>query len=420
MQGPKISILIPTRERAPTLGPCLETCVAQEYANLEILVSDNASGPDTRDVVAKFTDARIRYFRQDARISMRQNFEFLIGRATGDYVIMIGDDDGIMPGAISAIADFLSRDPVDVLNWTSIVYDWPGRRVPGEGILNCKYQKMFGGLTRVDPRQRLGELARGERLTYLDGSNIYHGCVGRRVIERVRSATGRVFSDHLPDVYACVAFLFAAETMAHINHPLSISGVSLASHGYSFFADRDGAKINAAPTPAQSFAAEANNDPDLELPYNSHLRAAQYYSARGLLIANRHFGGDLKINIDAWARVIVAEGGRHCDLAVVAKSLGDDFELDRAIKAVIAGLPRIPAIAPSAGATPAAGLKEKFNRIFVRCRIGDRDDVFTAYQTLDRLLQRPRVARRGMARRLFDWLSLRERRGRVDLAREAA
>ena len=43
----KFTVIIPTRERAETLYYAIKTCVEQDYENLEIIVSDNASQDDT-------------------------------------------------------------------------------------------------------------------------------------------------------------------------------------------------------------------------------------------------------------------------------------------------------------------------------------------------------------------------------------
>ena len=55
--NPHFTVVIPTRERAEVLQHCLKTVVAQDYDNLEILVSDNFSCDDTEDVVRSFKES---------------------------------------------------------------------------------------------------------------------------------------------------------------------------------------------------------------------------------------------------------------------------------------------------------------------------------------------------------------------------
>lgn len=415
MPSPRFSILIPTRERAQTLGPCIQTCLAQRYDNLEILVSDNAGGPETRAVVSRFNDPRLKYFRQETRVSMRQNFESLAQKATGDYLIFIGDDDGMMPHAIEAMAAFLSSNPVDVLNWTGVVYYWPGRLFKNAGVLNFKYQKIFGGLSNVDIQKRLAGFAKGTTPNYIYGCNIYHGCVSRRVIDEVRAVTGQVFSDHMPDVYACIAFMFVARSMVYLDHPLSISGVSLASNGFSFFHDVNSDASALQSTPHDKFVAEAQLDSGVPHPYNADLRASQYHTANALVFASKAFRGKHEIDLDAWARIIVEEARHHCDLTTVAAMLSKDRDIDRAILAALNTTPVALQTSPNTS-DPHRKLREKFNRLYVNARIGDRDDVWTAHQMLERLLPRREIRNSNLAVRLVQWLALRRNRKRISPA----
>ena len=73
--GRKVSVVIPTRERHDTLYHCLRTVVDQDVDDLEIVVSDNASSSDTRDVVESFRSPRMKYVNTGQRLSMTHNFE---------------------------------------------------------------------------------------------------------------------------------------------------------------------------------------------------------------------------------------------------------------------------------------------------------------------------------------------------------
>ena len=87
-----ISIVIPSRDRAKYLKYSLQTALAISDQNLEILVSDNASEDNTKELVKSFSDSRLRYINTGARISMRANFELALKASRGDYVIFFGDD----------------------------------------------------------------------------------------------------------------------------------------------------------------------------------------------------------------------------------------------------------------------------------------------------------------------------------------
>src|SRR4051812_9107127 len=62
-EPPLFSVIIPCKNRGQYLAHTLRTCSTQKYERLEIIVSDDGSTDDTREVVHELarTDARIRY-----------------------------------------------------------------------------------------------------------------------------------------------------------------------------------------------------------------------------------------------------------------------------------------------------------------------------------------------------------------------
>src|SRR5687767_2195524 len=96
---PLISIVIPTRERVETLRSTLRTALNQESQRIEVLVSDNASTDGTAEFVASIRDPRLRYVNPGQRVSMSDNWDFALRSARGEYVVIIGDDDAVVPGA---------------------------------------------------------------------------------------------------------------------------------------------------------------------------------------------------------------------------------------------------------------------------------------------------------------------------------
>ena len=108
-QQPLITIIIPTRNRAETLVHALRTCTQQDYDHLRIIVSDNMSSDDTRQVVASCQDARVEYINPGTPLSMSHHWEFALAHVTEGYVSILGDDDGFIKGAVSEAAAIISK-----------------------------------------------------------------------------------------------------------------------------------------------------------------------------------------------------------------------------------------------------------------------------------------------------------------------
>jgi glycosyltransferase involved in cell wall biosynthesis len=89
---PKVSVVIPSYNSARFVGEAIESVLAQTYVDLEIIVVDDGSTDDTHDVVARFTDPRVRYVYQDNRErSAARNTG--IRAAQGEYVAFLDADD---------------------------------------------------------------------------------------------------------------------------------------------------------------------------------------------------------------------------------------------------------------------------------------------------------------------------------------
>lgn len=96
MELPLVSIGIPTYNRPEGLKKVIACVTNQTYPNLEIIISDNASGNKfVDDVVNGYLalDKRIKFFQQKTAISPLANFTFVLNQATGKYFMWAADDD---------------------------------------------------------------------------------------------------------------------------------------------------------------------------------------------------------------------------------------------------------------------------------------------------------------------------------------
>lgn len=94
--SPSVTIAIPTFNRPSQLAAALRSASAQDYQNLKIVVSDNASDADgITEIVSRLArhDGRISYFRQASNIGAQANFIWLLNHADTEYFMWFGDDD---------------------------------------------------------------------------------------------------------------------------------------------------------------------------------------------------------------------------------------------------------------------------------------------------------------------------------------
>ena len=89
---PLITIGIPTYNRAALVKGCVEGVLTQTYANIEVMVSDNASTDDTLAVLDTIKDERLRVMTSPKNVGAVENFSRCIREARGDYLVLLSDD----------------------------------------------------------------------------------------------------------------------------------------------------------------------------------------------------------------------------------------------------------------------------------------------------------------------------------------
>jgi glycosyltransferase involved in cell wall biosynthesis len=231
---PKLSVIIPTRERSDTLLHTLKTVVDQDYNNLEIIVSDNASEDQTKLVVESYKDARIRYINTQSRIGMSENWEFALSHVTGDFVMYLGDDDGLLPKACSDVAKIINYTKTRALIWNKSTYNWPSNLLaPNLLSFQCAYD-----LCEMRGEIMLKGVSSG-KTGYGRLPLLYSGFVSVDVINVVKNKTGTFFQSITPDVYSGIVLADELPTYLYSFRPFSINGGSNHSNGIATFTNND-------------------------------------------------------------------------------------------------------------------------------------------------------------------------------------
>lgn len=108
--NPLISIVLPTHNGEKYIGQAIQSCLSQTYKNIELIVIDDASGDDTKKIIKKFRDQRIKYlyFEKNLRLPKALNEGFK--RAKGDFFTWISDDNFFHRNALKEMINFLKEN----------------------------------------------------------------------------------------------------------------------------------------------------------------------------------------------------------------------------------------------------------------------------------------------------------------------
>jgi glycosyltransferase involved in cell wall biosynthesis len=255
---PRFTVIIPTRNRAEYLAHTLRTCMIQNYESLDVIVSDDGSTDNTREVVAEATrfDPRIRYTTPKDAKGMRENFEHALREVDPGYVIALGGDDGLLPNGIRGMHEVLQTTGTDLLAWPAPIYTYPGVR-SSAGQLVISRRK---GTKILDSQEFLRRQAR--TLHYLSDveSPMFYvkGVVSTALVDRVRqrSPDGRFYSCSTPDGYSGIVLAGEVPRYAFSSRPFSIFALSPTSQGLAYLDNEKDAKAR-----SESFFQEVSSRP---------------------------------------------------------------------------------------------------------------------------------------------------------------
>ena len=230
MSTPRFSILIPTRDRPETLRHTLATVVAQTGEDYEIVVADNCSSAETRALVQALGAPRLRYLRSDEVLPMADNWERGLDACEGEYVTVLGDDDGLVIGALAMARVLLDATQAEILSWMPHTYWWPDTIVPW--LRNLLFLDLGYGTIGCASRPVLKSFYDGE-LSFGMLPQIYKSFFHRGVIEDARTRYDAFFTprDVAPDVASGILGLHITESYLFSKRPLSIRGNSGKSTG---------------------------------------------------------------------------------------------------------------------------------------------------------------------------------------------
>jgi len=234
----KISVVIPSHNRNDLLDQALFTVLFEPYDHLEIVVFDNASQIPIKLKSYYKDHKQIKFFRSDIFLSVTESWNSAISQATGDYVIFLGDDDGLLPGFFSKINQILDE------------FEWP------DLIMSSLYQFFHPGVLPSNPEGHLTfmELAPGmgphsePHLVSQDIARHYvssslnterhflfqlPGYVIKRDFLFFERQRERVFEPPFPDYFLANYLLWQASKIVASPDPICFQGISKKSFGYT-------------------------------------------------------------------------------------------------------------------------------------------------------------------------------------------
>jgi glycosyltransferase involved in cell wall biosynthesis len=155
-RSPRVTIAIPTLDREKYLRLALESALVQTYPEIEVIVSNNASNDATAAYLARLSDPRVRVLTQPERLPIAQSWSACVSAATGEYFLLLSDDDLLEPTAIQELVAGFEADRV---------------HLPSPGIVYCGgyIVDSTGNKTRIFAPSPATESARELAMAFFSG-----------------------------------------------------------------------------------------------------------------------------------------------------------------------------------------------------------------------------------------------------------
>ncbi len=216
------TVILPTLDRAATLADTIRTCLAQQDRDLLILVSDNASTDHTADIVASFSDSRLNYINSGRRLGMAEHWEFSLRHVDSGYVTVVGEDDGLLPGAINSVRQLIAASNSMAVAWQTIEYGWPDH--PVTELRNRLRIPLSIGAVNVKPKDVVKQFTQ-HRADCSPLPRITNSFLSMDLIKAYREKNGGVlFAGTDPDLHSAVAVASEVDEFVYCMRPLSIKG----------------------------------------------------------------------------------------------------------------------------------------------------------------------------------------------------
>jgi len=160
MSSPRVSVCIPARDCATFLGEAIESALAQDVKELEVLVHDDASQDGSEGVVHDFRgDGRVRFLRHPRRVGVAANRNSCLREARGELVAWLDADDAYLPGALERQVAALDANPgAAIAHGAAEIVDEAGAALP-------PWPRPFERDTVERSRRAFGELILHNELT---------------------------------------------------------------------------------------------------------------------------------------------------------------------------------------------------------------------------------------------------------------
>jgi hypothetical protein len=305
------SIVIPSRNRSDLLLEAVKTVLRQEYASFEVCVFDNCSDEPLEPLLASLNDERIRIQRSDKPLHVTESWNSALEMARGDYVTLIGNDDGLLPKFFERTNDLIDRfgEPdVVFCNLYQLIYPGVSPSEPlgftniltmADFLIGAEEPFLLDKKTAEQSAQNSLEMRR----SFLFQMPAF--TCKRSFLNGIRGKEGDILRSPYPDYYFANLAIAKSKRTLCVPQPLAFQGVAYGSFGFALFnqkVDEDFTYLGTAQ--ADDISRSTSSNIISGARYNSDYIVTMAYLADTL-------GGELKPDFGRYRKMQIAFNARR-------------------------------------------------------------------------------------------------------------
>lgn len=226
-----LSIVIPTHNRQKYAKGCVDSLSKIASEEVEILVSDSSSANDLFEYVkSNYSSINIKVLKPENVNNAVENFNYAIDKAQGHYILIIGDDDTVLPNIVNLLK-YLQEKSVDAVRFNfPYEYFWDDCYEEHKNLNNSMRATSFTGeVTEFDALTEAMEAGNNFGHGVLKMPRAYLGVVSRPLIDRIENKYGKLFGGVSPDIYSSLLISYESAKTVNVDFPVVIPGSSGAS-----------------------------------------------------------------------------------------------------------------------------------------------------------------------------------------------
>jgi glycosyltransferase involved in cell wall biosynthesis len=111
--APKVSVIVPIYNQLPFIRETVDSVLAQDHPNLELVLSDDGSTDGTADILREYAaqDPRVKVVASERNTGIAGAFNRGLDAHAGEYIAWLGGDDVMLPGKLSRQVAVLQSRP---------------------------------------------------------------------------------------------------------------------------------------------------------------------------------------------------------------------------------------------------------------------------------------------------------------------